>query len=169
MAESMVLKLTELGIYRETKNLSKVIRKILEVLIPAVEVEQEWGYQRKSRYRYISEDPEEPRTDVAVYLPESLYRQLKQVHNDLNFYSIAQIARVFIELFFSFLKKYGEEGVFSYLEGEFARWEEEAKESRLTIYEFVPHILRIISCLPHLKGMITIFDENFIPFYYYRL
>jgi hypothetical protein len=169
LAEGMVLELKELGLYKETKNLSKVIEKILTIFVPAVEVEQEWGKQRKSKYRYISADPEEQRIDVAVYLPEIIYRQLKQVHNDLDFYSIAQIVREFVELFFSFVKKYGDEGVFPYLEGEFKRWEEDTHESRLTIYEFVPHILEIIRFLPNIKGMITIYDENFVPFYYYRL
>jgi hypothetical protein len=53
MAESMVSELKELGIYKETKSVSKVIEKILTVLIPAINVEQEWGKQRKSKYRYI--------------------------------------------------------------------------------------------------------------------
>jgi hypothetical protein len=170
IAESMLVELKDLDMYKETKNLSTVIEDILSLLTPAVEEEQEWGHQRNSKYRYISTNPDEPRIHVAVYLPEKIYRQMKQVHHDLNFYSIAQITRDFLELFLSFVKEYGDEkSALLYLKKEFDIWKANDKLSSISIYEFVPHILRIISRLPNLKGMITIYDENFIPFYFYRL
>jgi hypothetical protein len=169
IARKMVDELIRLDLYKATGNFSKVIEKILSVLIPVVKVEQEWGKQRESKYRLISEDLSEPRINVSAYLSEKMYRLLKQVHNDLNFYSIAQIVREVIEFFISLVKQYGEIGVFLYLKKQYKRWKEEEEDSQLTIDEFVPHILRIISCLPNFKGMITVYDENYVPFYYYRL
>jgi hypothetical protein len=169
LAKSMVDELIKLGVYRGGGNFSRVIEKILLLLIPAVQVEQEWGKQRESRYKLISENPGEPRVDVSAYLPEKVYRILKQVHNDLNFYSIAQIVREVIELFVSLVRQHGIYGMFLYLKEQYKRWKEEREASRLTVDEFVPHMLRIISCLPHLKGMVTLYDEDYIPFYYYRL
>jgi hypothetical protein len=169
MAKSMINDLIRLGVYRGAGSFSKVIEKILLILIPAVTVEQEWGKQRENRYRLISEDPSDPRVDASVYLPEKVYRLLKQVHSDLNFYSMAGIVREVIGLFISLVKEYGKDGVIPYLKSQYKRWKEEAESSQLTVDEFVPHMLRTISCLPNLKGMITIYDENYIPFYYYRL
>jgi hypothetical protein len=169
MAKSMLDKFTKLGVCKGGGNFSKLIENIILILIPAVRVEQEWGKQRESKYRRISENPLESKIDVSVYLSEKVYRQLKQVHNDLNFYSIAQIVREVMELFLSLVGKYGKKGVFTYLKEQYKRWKKEIEDSRLTIREIIPHMLLIISCLPNLRGMITIYDEDFIPFYYYRL
>ena len=98
--KSMKERLTRLDMYEKAGNLSGIIVKILSMLSPILKKKHKWGKQRKSRYLPISSHPEEIREHVHAYFPENVYRELKLMHQDLNYYSIAQLIREFLRLFF---------------------------------------------------------------------
>ena len=90
-------------IFKGTHGLSNIIVSILRIMYPRMEKEHLFGRQRNSHYQKITSDPEQKRCSVHVYLPVDLYRRLKLIHHDLNFYSIAQCLRFIIHLFLELL------------------------------------------------------------------
>ena len=168
IARSIKERLKNLDVFEKSLNFSQTIRRILSELAPLIKVKHKWGEQQMSRYIYVSEDEDEKRDHVYAYLDEDVYRELKLIHQDLNFYSIGQIVRGFCEFFLDLADEFGK-GLFKVLERNFKEWEVIARTLRLTLREELQHLLRIIPLLPGGKGHLTLYDSHFIPFYILRL
>jgi hypothetical protein len=161
-------KLRDLNVFKGVRSVSGVIVRILEVLTPVIGKELKWGEQRMSRYRNVCDNPEAVREDVHVYVPQGLYRELKMLHHGLNFYSIAQFVRELIECFLGFVE--GCQGdVLSELERLFASWREEKELSRLTLKEYMRQLFTIIRHLPGKNRLITIYNQQYSPFWVLRV
>jgi hypothetical protein len=165
---SMRENLKKLTVFEKPTCFSKTVVKILEALRPVIKVEHKWGEQRMSKYRYVSDDPDEKRDHVHTYLDEDVYRELKLIHQDLNFYSISQIVRMFLDFFLELVKEHGK-NVFSILAENYKRWEEDAKDFRLTLREAVRQLYRILPWIEGGNGNLTIYNDTFTPLYFLRL
>jgi hypothetical protein len=165
---SMKKKLRELTVFEKPIGFSKTVVEILSALRPVIKVEHKWGEQRMSRYRYVSTDPDEKRDHVHAYLDEDVYREIKLIHQDLNFYSISQIVRMFLDFFLELVKEHGKD-VFSILAANYKKWEEDARDLRITIREEVRQLEQIIPIIEGGRGNLTIYDDTFTPLYFLRL
>jgi hypothetical protein len=161
-------KLRGLDFFRMCKGLSGIIVAILQVLSPVVKREHKWGEQRMSRYKAVCTDPDEVRENVHVYLPCNLYRELKLMHQDLNFYSIAQMVREFLEWFLGFARECKGD-VLGELIKIFSQWAKDEAETRLTLCEYVRQLFRIVRHLPGRNRLVNIYDKNFSPFWIFRM
>ena len=161
-------KLNRLNLFKKSKSLSGIIIQILELLTPVIRKEHKWGKQRLSKYRAVCDDPEEIRDHVHVYVQGEMYRELKLLHQDLNFFSIAQIVRGFIDFFLGLVDVYKNE-VFPELEKLFARWKSEDSETRLTPRKFIRQLWKLIRFLPGKNRLVTIYNNNFSPFWILRI
>jgi hypothetical protein len=168
LSRSMREKLKNLSVFKTPMGFSKTVAKILEVLRPVIKVEHKWGEQRMSRYGCVSDDPDEPRDHVHSYLEEDVYRELKLIHQDLNFYSIGQIVRMFLDFFLELVKEHGK-NVFSFLARNYKRWEKDAEEFRLTSREAARQLIDILPRIEGGNGNLTIYDHTFTPLYFLRL
>jgi ferredoxin-thioredoxin reductase catalytic subunit len=168
IARRMKEKLKELHVFEKSMGFSKTVTEILAVLRPVIQVEHKWGEQRMSRYRYVSDDKDEKRDHVCAYMDEDVYRELKLIHQDLNFYSISQIIRGFLEFFLDLVEEYGAD-VFKELKKVYKRWEELARECRLTLREEVRQLFNILPIIEGGNGNLTIYDHTFTPLYFLRL
>ena len=157
-----------LSLYKEIGSLSRVIRKVLSVLMPVIEKEHKWGKQRISRYMVVSGNPEEKREHVHGYFPGKMYRRLKLMHQDLNFYSIAQVVRSFLEVFLDLGRVYGDD-VFKELERILKKWKEENHHNHLTIHDFLRQLNIILQHLPIQDRVISVYDSHYSPFWTFRL
>jgi hypothetical protein len=168
IARDMKEKLRGLDIFNGVKGVSGVIVRILKVLTPLIGEELKWGEQRMSRYRNVCDDSEVVREDVHVYMPQGLYRELKLLHQGLNFYSIAQFVRELIEWFLGFVE--GCQGdVLKELTELFAGWIRAQKQTRLTLKEYVRQLFRIIQHLPGKNRLISIYNQQYTPFWVLRV
>ena len=168
MDRGMKSELMDLELYKKTGSLSGVIAKILILIGPVVKREQKWGDQRESRYLPVCDDPDEVREDVHAYLPIRLYRELKLMHADLNYYSIAQMVRDFLRFFLGLVKEYGDK-IFDELQKLFRGWEKEDGNNRLTPRMVMRQLCRIIRHLPGQTGLINLYRSDFSPFWIFRL
>ena len=141
---------------------SGMITMILDTTIPLLDKfhikrgEQDSRYKKVEQYRYPkknylkSEDSLKKVISVHCYMPEVLYRKLKQVKTDLNFHSIAQLVREMVRFFLWLFDRYGA-GCLKLL-GSFA---EKAKEKKHR-YRKLKKVLRQLSGPKHRKPEITI-------------
>jgi hypothetical protein len=102
-------------------SVSATIVALFEKFMVFVEKNHLKAEEKNSIYRIIA-DPEEKRYSVHSYMPEKLYRKMKQLHLDLNYYSIAQVLRKMIELFILGCLKYGVNKFISMLDKFNAIW-----------------------------------------------
>jgi hypothetical protein len=165
---NMTESLKKLRVFKKTMGFSKTVTKILKVLHPVIKVEHKWGEQRMSKYRYVSEDKDEKRDHVHAYLDEKVYRELKLIHQDLNFYSIGQIVRMFLDFFLELVKEYGR-NVFSVLASNYKRWKSQAKDCRRTLREEVRQLSELLPFIEGGSGHLTIYNDSFAPLYFLRL
>jgi hypothetical protein len=91
-------KLIEISKALKIKTISGTIVAIIEFLTPYLEKNQIEFQNRESRYKQIA-DQSEKRHHIHAYIPENIYRKLKELHQYLNFYSLAQILREIIEIY----------------------------------------------------------------------
>ena len=168
IAKNMKKGLENLDIFKGIISLSEIVVKILSLLTPVIKQEHKWGKQRMSRYMYVSPDPAEKRMHAHAYLPVDLYRELKLIHQDLNFFSIAQIVRGFLEVFLVLVEKHGD-NIFQELEQMYKQWGKMANATRLTLREYVRQLWIVIQHLPEGKRLINIYNEHFSPFWILRL
>jgi hypothetical protein len=183
MDQKMKKRLGGLKFFRDCQGLSRVIVNILQLLSPVVKREHRWGEQRMSRYKNVCTDPDEIRENVHVYLPGNLYRELKLMHQDLNFYSIAQMVREFLEWFLEFvdghLHKNDNRGSTNVeqcegdalveLKAIFSQWKKEEADDRLTLCEYMRQLFRIIRHLPEKNRYVNIYNKDFSPFWILRM
>ncbi|MCW8966823.1 MAG: hypothetical protein OQK82_09100 [Candidatus Pacearchaeota archaeon] len=162
MKENLML----LELYKKTRSFSGVIVQILSLLSPVLKKKHIWGKQRKSRYLNISPYSDEIREHVHVYFPGEVYRELKLLHQDLNYYSIAQLVREFLRLFLFLVKKFGSR-VFRGLKNLYKHWEDE--QIRLTPQKFVRQLWKILQHSSGKNRLLTIYNQEFSPFWVFRL
>jgi hypothetical protein len=97
-----------------------------------------------------------------------LYRELKLLHQGLNFYSIAQFVRGLLEWFLGFVE--GCDGdVLQELQEMFASWAAVKEETRLTLKEYMQQLFTIVQHLPGKNRLITVYNQNYSPFWVLRL
>ena len=168
MDRGMKKTLKNLDIFKKSGSLSGVIVQIFSILAPLIKKEYKWGEQRVSRYLPVCNDPDEIREHVHVYFPGEVYRQLKLIHQDLNVYSIAQLARGFLGFFLVLVKKYGN-NVFQELRRLFKQWKEEDSKIRLTLRQIVRQLLLIIQHFSGKNRLINIYDRQFSPSWIFLL
>jgi hypothetical protein len=164
LTRTMREELERLSVFKQPKSLSGIIVRILSEFAPVIKGEHTSGRQRMSRYAFISPQPEDEREHIHIYLDEDVYRELKLVHHDLNFYSIAQIVRMFLGLFLKLVDKYGE-NIFQVLKKLHRRWKKKIRKNRLTLRKKLRHLFKIIQSIPGKHGLLTIYDNHFIPFW----
>jgi hypothetical protein len=168
IARSVREHLKELRVFKKSLGFSKTVEKILEVLRPVIKCEHKWGRQRMSKYWYVSDDPDEKRDHVHAYLDEDVYRELKLIHQDLNFFSIGQIVRGFLELFLELIDEYGDD-VFKELKKIYKRWEVQVKDFHLTLDEYLRHLSQILPRIEGGNGHLSLYDDTFTPLMILRL
>jgi hypothetical protein len=79
--------LNGITMFKRAGNLSRLITKILMMLAPGIEAKHLNNEQMMSRYEFVNADRKIERKGVFVYLPDYQYRQLKLLHQDLNYYT----------------------------------------------------------------------------------
>ncbi|MBN2440466.1 MAG: hypothetical protein JXJ04_03955 [Spirochaetales bacterium] len=168
MDRGMKEKIKNLYFFRGFKSVSRMIGKILEVLTPVIGKEHKWGEQRLSKYKAVCDDPEVIREHTHVYVPSELYRELKLLHQDLNFYSIAQLVRWLVDLFLTLVDVYKDD-IFRVLDKLFARWRSDDKAAQLTMRKFIRQLWKIIRFLPGRNRLITIYNSEYSPFWILRI
>ncbi|MBN2443279.1 MAG: hypothetical protein JXJ04_18100 [Spirochaetales bacterium] len=168
MDKGMKDKIKSLDLFSKSGSLSGKIVGILNVLTPVIGKEHKWGKQRLSKYKAVCDDPGEIREHVHVYIPDEMYRKLKLLHQDLNFYSIAQLVRGLLNFFFGLVGLYKNE-VFQELEKNFTRWGAEDEEIRLTPREFLRQLWKIIRFLPGKNRLVTVYSDQYAPFWIFRV
>lgn len=168
MDRGMIEKLTDLECFKDFRGLSGVIVRILHLLSPIVKREHVWGEQRMSRYKAVCTDPDEVRKDVHVYLASELYRELKLMHQDLNYYSIAQMVRDFLCWFLGFVGVCKGD-VLEELKDMFSQWVEEKESTRLSLCEYVRQLFRIVRHLPGRSRLVNIYNSDYSPFWIMRM
>ena len=151
MGRGMKEELRDLDLYKESGSLSGVVVRVLALLGPVMEREHKWGEQR-----------------FAKYLPERVYRRVKLMHADLNWYSMAQMVRGLLKFFIGLVKEYGDD-VYKELRKWFRRWKEESDKNRLTPRRFMRQLLRIIRHLPGQDRLVTVYNGEYSPFWVFRL
>ena len=161
-------RLKGLNVFDGFMSVSGMIVKILKVLTPVIGKEHKWGEQRMSRYKAVCDDPEVIRDHMHVYVPGEMYRELKLLHQDLNFFSIAQLVRELISFFLGLVDVYKNE-VFQELNKLFSHWKSESQQTRLTSRKFIRQLWKIIRFLPNKKRLVTVYNSNFSPFWIQRL
>ena len=124
--------------------------------------------QRMSKYMPVSNNPEEIREHVHAYLPADLYRELKLIHQDLNFFSIAQILRGFLKVFLVLVEKF-DENIFQELKNMYKQWELEASKTRLTLRQYLRQLRIFVQHIPGENRLLNIYDDHFSPFWIFRL
>jgi hypothetical protein len=168
IAQGMLEGLAELRVFKKGMSFSRVVAQIISELAPVVKAAHKWGEQRKSRYRFVATEPGEEVCHVHTYLDEDVYRELKIIHHDLNFYSMAQILRMFLGLFLGLVDKYGD-NVFHVLEWVFEQLRKYDDDNRLTLREKMLQLFTIIRFAQGGRGHITLYDQHFEPFWMIRL
>jgi hypothetical protein len=140
------------------KSISKTVVEIIKSLLPELEKYQTEFQNRDSRYKKIAGDREK-RLHIHAYMPESLYRQLKQIHDCLNFFSMGQILREIIEIY---LKEFVDNGIVNTV-NKFVRSMKEWERKKLYLKN--KEIVRQLSLLRTISRSITInFDKNYHPY-----
>ena len=165
---NMKEKLRDLDIFKRVRGVSGKVVRILQVLIPVIRRELKWGQQRMSRYMNVCDDPDVERDHVHVYVPAGLYRELKLLHHGLNFYSIAQFVRELLEWFLEFVEEC-EGNTLHKLQELFAHWATIKKETRLTLKEYMRQLFTIVQHLPGRNRLITVYNQNYSPFWVLRV
>jgi hypothetical protein len=168
ITRNMKKSLKNLDIFRGFRSLSGIIVKVLSLLAPVVKREHKWGEQRMSRYKPVSDNPDEIREHVHAYLPANLYRELKLIHQDLNFFSIAQILRDFLEVFLGLVEEYGD-NILQELESMYKQWEKEIGKTRLTLRQYLRQLWKIVQHIPGKNRLLNVYDDHFSPFWILRL
>ena len=94
--------------------------------------------------------------------------KLKLLHQDLNFFSIAQMVREFLEWFLEFVDGCAGDAL-AELKAIFSQWAEVEKDSRLSLCGYLRQLLRIIRHLPGKNRLVNIYNDDFSPFWIMRM
>ena len=141
------------------KSISRTIVDIIEQMVPYLEKHGISFIDKKSRYKNVGKD-NEYRKDIHVYMTIPLYKRLKKLHHDINYFSIAQLVRWIIETYLKNCFKLGIDECGSKIKRAKIKWE--LKKTKL-INEG-KNIMRQLSknSFPNPISTIT-YDDNFSP------
>ena len=78
--------------------ISKTIVNIIEQMTPYLEKHGVSFKDVDTRYQNVGSE-DEYRKHVHVYMPQKMYKMLKKLHLDINYYSMAQILRHVIDIY----------------------------------------------------------------------
>lgn len=167
MDKNMKNKLKNLDPYVRSGNLSQLIVKILLHLSSKIEMEHFFGEQRKSKYKHVHNNLKIKRECMHVYMPEYLYRRLKMLHQDLNFYSIAQLVRFFLRYYLRLVKKYGK-NIKNKLISLKRNWKKINEKKQFSLKSML-QLLHLNQKNSLKIRLINIYNDYFSPFCIYRL
>jgi hypothetical protein len=120
--EKLLKRLDKMTEKMNLKTRSATIVAIFNLFLPYLEKKQIKFKNNESKYRLVA-DLKETRRHVHAYVPEEVYRRLKELHEYSNFYSIAQILREIIRIYLKECFKLGIEEAVSKLEKLKKKWE----------------------------------------------
>ena len=164
MDSGMRKRLTVSDIHRCTENLSGTIKRVLALLCPVLAREHKWGEERMSRYEKVVK---ERSVSIHVYLDESSYRELKLLHQNLDFYSIAQLVRLVISLYLDLADIHGDR-LYDVLRQMYKAWETECNHSKQTNRQKVRQLLVLLKHQAGKKCAIIIYGPDYSPFWIMR-
>ncbi|MBN1699049.1 MAG: hypothetical protein JW881_16135 [Spirochaetales bacterium] len=168
MTDNLRERLLDLTLFGSRCSLSGVVVKILTCIDPLIIKEHIWGKQQMSRYRAVSDDPDESRKHAHVYFTEEVYRKIKLLHADLNCYSIAQLVRWLLELFLAMVERYGNR-VIEEFEKRFMQWSREEKGLQESPRRNLRQLYRIIQHLSERNRFISLYTGHYSPFWILQL
>lgn len=97
--EDTARQLMAMGGFDDWKKVSPFIADLLQQFYWFIEkIHFSWS-NRESRHELISPDLKDDRLHFWLPLPVGVYQRLKQVHKDLDFFSIGQVIRIVIREF----------------------------------------------------------------------
>ena len=102
--------------------ISKTIVNIIEQMTPYLEKHGVSFKDEDARYQSVGSE-DEYRKHVHVYMPREMYKRLKKLHLDINYYSMAQILRHVIDLYLRDNMNLGNERHMKRLEKYKKNWE----------------------------------------------
>jgi hypothetical protein len=126
------------------KSLSKTISFVFEKMFVLTERHHLMSKEKQSMYLKVSDDDNEERVHIHAYMKHQIYRKLKQIHQDLNTYSMAQIMRRVIEVFLKGCKDYGVKRFIEKIEKISKTWDEKKKIYREEKRIFLRHLSYIV-------------------------
>ena len=141
------------------KSMSKMIVTILEEMIPYIEKHEISFEDKRSRYQFVGEE-EEYRKHIHVYMPEALYKRLKKIHHDINYYSMAQILRKIIEVYLKDCFEMGVEKHKVKIENVRNRWN---REKRRFLAEGLRHVRQLSTKIQPQPVVTVTYDDLFLP------
>jgi uncharacterized Fe-S radical SAM superfamily protein PflX len=97
MKRESLVKLENLA-KRLKKSVSSTIVDIFYNMSAYLEKKELSFKEESGKYGFLGND-DEARSHVHVYLPKDMHRKMKQVHNELDYFSMAQIMREIIEVY----------------------------------------------------------------------
>jgi hypothetical protein len=156
--EESYLKLNKISAYMKN-SLSKTIVVLFEKLVPYIEKKHLFSSEKNSSYMTIA-DKDEKRIHLHSYFPEHRFRKIKQIHNDLNYYSMAQIFRKLIDYFISGCMKYGVNEFIKMLENIKDKWENKKKFYKKEKVTFRKQLSYNPNNFPY---MLITYDNNSCP------
>ena len=144
----------------DIKSMSKTIVMILDQMMPYIEKHEISFEDKRSRYRYVGEE-DEYRRHIHAYMPESLYKRLKKIHHDINYYSMAQFLRKIIEVYLKDCFKMGIEKHEAMLGRVRKQWN---MEKRRFLAKGMRHVRQLVlpGCQPPPVVTVT-YDDLFLP------
>jgi hypothetical protein len=159
--EELKRQLLDRQIFKDTAGFSGTIVKILQLMYPRIEKEHFFGNERFSCYQFVTPDLTVDRQNVHVYLPLDLYRRLKLIHQDLNFYSIAQFLRWMLQLFLHLRSSHGS-NLKQKLAALLALWRKQNAVVDLP-QEIVRQLFKFRSRKPGKPRLVNIYNPGFSP------
>ena len=154
--------------FSDDKDVPGLIGKILTFLKPLLEKEHQQCKQQYSRYRLVSPDRTEEREHMNLDLPEKVYRFLKIMHQDMNFYSIGQIIRKYLELFLKLVKLFGAKTLIV-LNMIFNKWRKNDQKHGFTVREKLIQLRNMLHYIPGRNRLLTLYKRDYSPFRVFRL
>jgi hypothetical protein len=167
MDSDMKNELKELDLYKKERSLSSLIVTIFSKLKLRLENKYFYGKQMGSCYEFVNDKMETPREHVHIYMPHYLYRQLKLLHQDLNYYSMAQIVRKFLRFFLDLVKEFGEDYQ-KVLSNLMKIWEKENSKKQLTKKSY-KQLLQFIQNYSPITKLLSIYSTIYTTIKKYRL
>jgi len=161
MDAEMKNRLRKLSMYGKTRGISGLIVSIVSILSPMVNNVHFFGKQKRSRYETVCDDPEIARESTHVYMPGEMYRKLKLMHQDLNYYSIAQLLRRFLLVFLFLVKFYGDD--FENKLKELMKQYNRKNEKKMFSHEILLQLLLFIHKKSQILRLFNIYDHKFTP------
>ncbi|MBN2533649.1 MAG: hypothetical protein JXB88_12190 [Spirochaetales bacterium] len=162
MDSKMIDDLTDLDLFQKTQSMAGTINRILLQFFAVIEKEHMFGVQRQSRYTLINEDKKVKRKHVTVHLPEYMYRRLKMLHDDLNFFSIAQLLRWLIAGYVDLVKTYGDRWVRK-LVTLIRRWQKDSRDSHFLL-KYIHQLFELTTELEWIIQKYAIYCLHFSPY-----